>query len=127
MTLQVLHDFKLELEEKNQSTKLLSHFLELNDNPLSLFFERREKDTDFKALTANTPQMNFILGELMYLYENNHKRVLALLPDQGLWGLLLILNIVTVKAKQLRGLKEMPSAGEKFTLIFQGTQLRLSF
>ena len=50
-----------------------------------------------------------------------------LLPDQGLWGLLLILNIVTVKAKQLPGLKEMPSAGEKFTLIFQGTQLRLSF
>ena len=93
----------MELEEKNQSTKLLSHFLELNDNPLSLFFER-EKDTDFKALTANTPQMNFILGELMYLYENNHKRVL-LLPDQGLWGLLLILNIVTVKAKQLPGLK----------------------
>ena len=125
--LQVLHDFKLELEEKNQSTKLLSHFLELNDNPLSLFFERREKDTDFKALTANTPQMNFILGELMYLYENNHKRVLALLPDQGLWGLLLILNIVTVKAKQLPGLKEMPSAGEKIYFNLPRNSIEVEF
>ncbi len=100
--LQVINDFLTEVDASNASKRLLTEFLNFNDNPLSIFYERELDRGDnaqnfgniYKALTPSSSQITFILATLNYVSETEKKRILAIVPDQQIIGFLYLLNFL---------------------------------
>ncbi len=98
--LQVYEDFITKISDDDNTKKQLGELLLFDDSTLSLFFERTHKISEFRDLAASSPHINYIISSLKYLIENNKKRILAILPDNNLIGLILILNLLTLNKKQ---------------------------
>ena len=97
--LQVYDSFLTKISDEDNSRKQLDEFLFSDDSTLSLFFEREDKFSQYNNLAASSPHINYVISSLKYLLENNKKRILAILPDNNLLGLIFILNLLTINKK----------------------------
>ena len=65
--------------------QLLHEFTNFSDTALSTFFERKNSEIGISKLTASSPQINYILSTVKYLYENETKKILAIVPEPGIY------------------------------------------
>ncbi len=102
--LHVINNFCIKLHGADPTHQLLHEFTNFSDTALSTFFERKNSEIGISKLTASSPQINYILSTVKYLYENETKKILAIVPEPGVLGFLLILDMLTVTGKQSIGL-----------------------
>ncbi len=97
--LQVYDSFLTKISDEDNARKQLDEFLFSDDSTMSLFFEREDKISQYNNLAASSPHINYVISSLKYLIENNKKRILAILPDNNLLGLIFVLNLLTINKK----------------------------